>query len=79
MDAPWDYANLLFDGFWPPWHRAHVTHAGAIVLVDWHEYVHPVMSSPLLEVPSVNNATSDCPLANHLNAYTGKSRCHRQC
>ena len=35
--------------------------------------------SPLLEVPSAENPTADCPLAHHLNASTGRFRCRRQC
>ena len=62
-----------------PWHNAHVAHAGAVLLVDWHECVHPVVASPLLEVPSAENPMADCPLAHHLNASTGRLRCRRQC
>ena len=49
------------------------------LLVDWHECVHPVVASPLLEVRSAENPTADCPLANNLNVSTGRSRCRRQC
>ena len=73
------HASLSFDGLLPSWHHARVAHAGAVLLVDWHECVHPVMASPLLDVPSAENPTADCPLANHLNASTGRSRCRRQC
>ena len=55
----------------------HVAHAGAVLLVDWHEGVHPVVASPLLEVPSAENPTADCPLANRLNACIGRFRCLR--
>ena len=41
--------------------------------MDWHECVHPVGASPLLEVPSAKNLSTDCPLANHLHASPGKS------
>ena len=50
--VPLDHANLSFDGLLPPWHHAHVAHAGAVLLVDRHERMHPVVASPLLEVPS---------------------------
>ena len=53
--------------------------AGAVLLVDQHECVHQVVASPLLEVPRADNPTADCPLANNLNASTGRSRCRRQC
>ena len=35
--------------------------------MDWHECVHPVVASPLLEMPSAENITADCPLANHVH------------
>ena len=41
--------------------------------MGWHECVHPVVSSPLLEIPSAENPTADCPLAHHHNASTGRS------
>ena len=52
IHAPLDHASLPFDGFLPPWHHAHIAHAGAVLLVDRYERVHPVVASPLLEVPS---------------------------
>ena len=50
--APLDHASFPFDGFLPPWHHAHIAHAGAVILVDRHECLHPVVASPPLEVPS---------------------------
>ena len=41
--------------------------------------VHPVVASPLLEVPSAENPTADCPLAHYFNTSTGRFRCRRQC
>ena len=38
--------------------------------------MHAVVASPLLEVPSAENPTADCPLAHHRNASAGRSR-HR--
>ena len=52
IHAPLDHASLPSDGLLPPWHHAHVAHAGAVLLVDRHERMHPVVASPLLEVPS---------------------------
>ena len=46
--------------------------------MDWHECVHSVVTSPVLEVPSAENPTADCPLTHHLNVSTEKSRCRRQ-
>ena len=63
--VPLDHASLPFDGFLPPWHHAHIAHAGAVLLVDRHERVHPVVASSLLEVPSAENPSTDCSLANH--------------
>ena len=48
-------------------------------MADWHECVHPVEASPVLEVPSAEIPTAECPLANHLNASTGRPRQRRQC
>ena len=76
--APLDHASLSLDGLLSPSHHAHVAHAGAVLLVDWQECVHPVVASPLLEVPSAETPTVDCPLAHHHNASTGRSRCRRQ-
>ena len=36
--APLDHASLSLDGLLSPWHYAHVAHAGAFSLVDWHEW-----------------------------------------
>ena len=36
--------------------------------MDWHECVHPVVASPLLEAPSAETSTVGCPLAHHHNA-----------
>ena len=58
-----DHTSLSFNSLLPPWHNAHVAHAGADLLVGWHEYMHPVVASPLLEVPSAETPTADCPLA----------------
>ena len=77
--APLDHASLPFDGFLPPWHHAHIAHAGAVLLVDRHECLHPVVASPLLEVPSAENPAADCPLANHLHASPGRSWRRHQC
>ena len=33
--------------------------------MDRHERVHPVVASSLLEVPSAENPSTDCSLANH--------------
>ena len=46
-------------------------------LIDMN--VRTVVASPLLEVPSAENPTADCPLAHHHNASTGRSRYRRQC
>ena len=35
--------------------------------------MHPVVALPLLEVPSAEKPTPDCPMANHLNASAGSS------
>ena len=43
----------------------------------WHECGHPVVASPLLEVPSTDNPTADCSLANNCHASTGRSRYRR--
>ena len=43
-------------------------------MVHWHECVHSVVTSPLLEVPSAENPTADCPLAHHHNVSAGRSR-----
>ena len=77
--APSNHASLPFDGFLPPWHHARIAHAGVVLLVDWHECLHPVVASPLLEVPSAENPAADCPLANHLHASPGRSWCRHQC
>ena len=39
--------------------------------MDRHERVHPVVASALFKVPSAQNLTTDCPLANHLHASPG--------
>ena len=69
--APLDHVSLPFDGLLPPWHHAHIAHAGAVLLVDRHECLHPVVASPLLEVPSAENPAADCSLANRLHASPG--------
>ena len=77
--APLDHASLPFDGFLPPWRHAHTAHAEAVLLVDRHECMHPVVASPLREVPSKENPAADCLLANHLNASPGRSWRRHQC
>ena len=77
--APLDRASLPFDGFLPPWHHAHIAHAGAVLPVDRHELVHPVVAWPLLEVISTENPTTDCPLANHPHASPGRSWHRHEC
>ena len=77
--ASLDHTNLPFDGFLPPWHYTHIVHAGAVLLMDRHEYRHPVVVSPLLEVSSVENPASDCPLASYLHASSGRSWHRHQC
>ena len=52
-------------------HHAHIGHDGVVILVDRHERVHPVVASALFKVPSAQNLTTDCPLANHLHASPG--------
>ena len=76
--APLDHGSLPFDGFLPPWHHAHA-HSGTVLLVDRHQGVNPVVASPLLEVPSMENPTTDCPLVNNLHASPGRSCHHHQC
>ena len=68
IHAPLDHASLPFDGFLPPWHHGYIAHDEAFSLVHRHGRVHPVVASPLLEVPSAENPTAYCPLANHLHA-----------
>ena len=75
--VPLDDAILSFDGLVPPWHHAHVTHAVAVSLVDWHERVHPVVALQLLEVQSAETPSANRSLANHPNASTGRSKCRR--
>ena len=48
------------------------------IMVDRHECVNPVVASPMLEVPSTEKRTVDCPLTNHLNSSSGRSRCRCQ-
>ena len=38
------------------------------LLMDWYEYLYPVVASPLPEVPSKENLAGDGPLARHLDA-----------
>ena len=53
--ASLDHASLLFDGLLPPWHHAHIAYAGAVLPVNRHERMHPVVASPLPEVSSAEN------------------------
>ena len=64
--APLDNASLSFDGLLSPWQHAHTAHAGAILLLNRHGRMHPVMASPLFEVPSAEHLTTDCPRADHI-------------
>ena len=41
----------------------HIAHAVAVLLVDQHGLLHPVVASPRLEVPMAKTSTDDCPLA----------------
>ena len=77
--APWDHASLPFDGFLPPRHHMHIAHATAVLWVDRHKCLHAVVASPLLEMPSAENPTADCPLANHLHASPRRSWRRHQC
>ena len=77
--APLDHASLSLDGLLSSRHHARVAHAGVFVLAVWRQFVHPVVASLLLEVPSAEKPTADCPLAHDHNASAGRSRCHRQC
>ena len=77
--APLDHASLSFDGLLPPGHHAHVGHTRAVLLADRHERMHPVVASPLVEVPSTENPTTDCPMANRLHASAGRSWHRHQC
>ena len=43
--------SLSFDGLLLFLHHEHVVHAGAVILVGWHEWVNPMGASPLLEMP----------------------------
>ena len=76
--APLGHAGLPFHGFLPPRHRAHATHARTVLLVGWDEHLHPVVASPLPEVPSTENLAADGPLARHLDAPARRTRNCRQ-
>ena len=77
--APLDHVSSPLDGFLPLRHHAHFAHAGAVLPVDRHECLHPVVASPRLEVPSAENPAADCPLSDHLHASPGRSWCRQQC
>ena len=47
--APLDHASLPLDGFLPPWHHTDFTHAGAVLLVDRHECLHPMVARHCLK------------------------------
>ena len=66
--APLDHAGLLPDSFLPPRHNAHAGNARTFLLVDWYEYLHPVVASPLPEVSSTKKLAADGPVARHLDA-----------
>ena len=51
----------------------YIAHAVAVLLVDQHGLLHPVVASPLLEVPMAETSTDDCPLANRLDTCPGIS------
>ena len=42
------------------------------LLVDWYEYLHPVVASALPEVSSTKNLAADGPLAYHLDVPAPK-------
>ena len=77
--ALFDHACFPFDGFVSPWHQSNIVHAVAVGLVDRHECGHPVVVSPRLQLTSIENPTSCCPLINHLHPSPGRSWHRHQC
>ena len=67
-DAPLGHAGLPFDSFLPPRHHAHSADARTFLLVDRYDHLHPVVASPLPEVPRTENLAADGPLAHHPHA-----------
>ena len=61
--APLGHAGLPIDSFLPPRHNAHIANAQTFLLVDWYEHLHPVVASPLPQVPSTENFAADGTVA----------------
>ena len=72
------HAGLPFDSCLPPRHHAHPANARMFLLVDWYEYLHPVVASALPEVSSTKNLAADGPLAYHLDVPARRARHYRQ-
>ena len=53
--APLGHAGLSVDSFLPRRHNAHAANARTFLLVDWYEHLHPMVASPLPQVPSTEN------------------------
>ena len=77
--APLDHANLLFNYGLPSRHVTYTSHARTFLVVDMNEHTHPLVVSPLLEMPSAEDTAIDGSLAHHLDAPpSGTGHCGKR-
>lgn len=62
--------HLSCCGFTSPWHIAYtITYAGALVRVDRHGHLHPLLAPQVPHVPSAQNVATNCPMTCHLPGF----------
>ena len=70
-----DYASVLCERLLPPRCRSYALYARTLLLVDWHDHLHAVVTSSLATVPGANVFQTDGALAHPLSPLAVRPWC----